>query len=278
MNSTRIDYIVVHQAEINLQEFLEQKLKEALESNYFEFSDGEALSSIVTIRYTKVFSTDTEKSLSGVSVDLTRFDNEEDNISTIVTDFSDLVSENENNSAVHIIKLYDHNLYLKNAQLAQEIFEIEMKLREVFSVIFIDTLEDDFYNLLVDVNAIPMGDPQVPQMRSRYENQFFYLTFSQYKNLNDRKPIGGVPQIIQLLRTTSNFQEFQEYFTHSPVRKEEYADFILGLKANLDAIEKVRNCVMHNRCVSEDDKGNYDQAKEKLMRLADEFLVSLQEK
>jgi hypothetical protein len=278
MNSARVDYIVVHKAEIKLQDFLEQKLKGALESNYIELSDNESLSSIVTIRYTKPFSTDTEKSLSGVSVDLTRFDNGEESIPAIVADFSDLVSEDENDSAVHVVKLYDHNLHLENAQLAQEIFEIEMKLREVFSVIFIDTLEDDFYNLLVDVNAAPMDSPQVSQMQKRYENQFFYLTFSQYKNLNEKKPIGGVPQIIQLLRTTSNFQEFQEYFTYPPVRKEEYADFILSLKANLDPIEKVRNCVMHNRSISEDDKGNYDQAKEKLMKLADEFLASLQEK
>jgi hypothetical protein len=273
MNSTRVDYIVVYQVEILLQDFLEQKLKEALENNYIELSDNESLSSMVTIRYTKSFSTDTEKSLSGVSVDLTRFDDGEKSIPAIVANFSDLV----NDSAVHIVKLYDNNLHLENAQLAQEIFEIEMRLREVFSVIFIDTFEEDFYSLIKDVNVKPSENPQKAQMQARYENEFFYLTFRDYKNLNEKKLIGNVEHIIRLINQASDFEALQEYFTHSPI-KEEYVGFIVSLKSDLDSVEKIRNCVMHNRSVSEADKGNYVQAKEKLMKQVDEFFESLQEK
>ena len=195
-------------------------------------------------------------------------------ISSVISEFGSSVAEGDE-SIIHLIKFYDYNLYNENARLAQEIFEIEMKLREALSVIFIDTFQDDFYTFLQDIDVAPQDPPQESQMQSRYENQFFYLLFSDYIKLNTRKSVKQVPQLIQFLRDSADFQEFREYFVHAPISNEKFADFMQSLKSVLESIEKVRNCVMHNRVVPENDKDNYIQAKEKLMTQVGEFLGSL---
>jgi hypothetical protein len=175
------------------------------------------------------------------------------------------------------LKFYDQKLHNEHQKYAEELFEIEMKLREVLSVIFIENYESDFYNLLEDVNNIHFqGDaPQESQMQTRFENQFFYLNFSQYKTLNDKKKIGNVDQIIKLLGQVTDFGAFQSQLTQHHIRKEEYSNFIARLKANLEQIEDLRNCVAHNRVIPKAIKDNYGLAKTELLKAIDEFLDSL---
>lgn len=215
---SRTDYVIVHNTNVNLENLLKDKLKEAVENSYGNIVEDEVFSNALKIRYTKNFSDNAERSLSGFSINLDIFIGE-NNTQEIVASFSDIISTAQDNGIIHVIKFYDDNLHQDNAKLAEELFEVEMKSREIFSVIFIDTEEDNFYKLIKDTSVIPMGDPQLPQMQSRYENEFFYLTFSQYKSLNEKKAITNVPQIIQLIRSSTDFQVFQENFLHSPIQK-----------------------------------------------------------
>jgi len=255
---------------------LKQKIKEAIENVYFEVPDDAALLKMLKVRYTKNLSAEVGQSISGISIDFELFDGESEEIPAIISGFSSNISDAAEDGIVHIVKFFDGELYDENARYAREIFNIEMKLREVFSIIFIETFEEDFYNLLKSVNVKPMETPQVSQMQARFENEFFYLTFSQYRNLNEKKPVGNIESIIRLISQAADFQAFQDYLAHSPIEKEEYADFILSLKASLEPIETVRNCVMHNRVISEREKSIYAQAKENLNNLIEEFLTSLQ--
>lgn len=277
-NVAQVDYIIVHQAGLNLQELLSQKLVEAFENAYIELPKEDGLpkvpENVLAIRYTKSLSKSVKQAFSGVSLYLEQFDDGEVEIAKLVSDFSALISSAQKEGIIHVVKLYDQKLHLEHAQYAQEIFEIEMKLREVFSVIFIDTYETGFHNLLNDV-VVPLSEkPQESQMLTRLENQFFYLTFSGYKNLNDKKKI-GIDQMVKLLGQVSDFGSFQARLTQLPVQKEEYADFITSLKAIVDPIDKLRNCVAHNRTIPAEVKENYSEAKKKLTELIDEFLATL---
>lgn len=278
MNDTQVDYILVHQAGLKLKDLLQQKLIEAYETAYLEAPDDDRANQLLAIRYTRKFAKGVKEAFSGVSLTIEEFDDGEDgDTAAIVKNFTDAIVEAQEEGILHVVKLNDPILFRENAQYAAEIFEIEMKLREAFSVIFIDTVGDEFYSLIKDTSVNPMGEPQESQMRTRQENQFFYLTFSQYRNLNDKKSFGkNAEQLIKIIGQATDFRALQELLTQTPIKKEEYKDFITRLTAILDPIEDVRNCVAHNRTVSQREKDNYVQAKEKLMELINEFLNGFQ--
>ena len=59
-----------------------------------------------------------------------------------------------------------------------------MQLREALSLIFVDTYGEDFYNLLKDADVKPFEESDEDQMEDYYENQFFFLLFSDYIKIN----------------------------------------------------------------------------------------------
>lgn len=272
-NAAHVDYSLVFQAGLSIQDVLRQKLIEAYENAYLETPEAETVNRILRVRYTRRLSKGARHTFAGVTLLLDALDDEQ--AAEVVNNFTDGLAEAQDEGIVHVVKLHDPVLYRENAQYAAEIFEIEMKLREAFTFIFADTIGDDFYKLISE-NINFMGDaPQESQMQARRENEFFYLTFKQYRDLNKKKQIKNAEQILNLIGQASDFRSLQELLSKTPISKEEYRDFLARLDDVLDSIENVRNCVAHNRTIAKKDKENYPRARERLIRLVDEFLASM---
>ena len=95
----------------------------------------------------------------------------------------------------HTVKFEDPLLETYLAECAREIFALEMKLRRVLSLVYLNAYQfDDPYNLLRDEKEEnqPTRHLQSSHMTSAAENQFFHLTFSQYTNLNQRQEMDYV--------------------------------------------------------------------------------------
>jgi hypothetical protein len=108
-------------------------------------------------------------------------------------------------------------------------------------------------------------------MRAAAENQFFYLTFGQYINLNERADI-NLNGLLAILQTMTDFEAFRAEITRAPVPHEDDAILIAGLKERMDAIEKMRNCVAHNRRPTRTIVENYENVRPLVETLLDDYL------
>jgi len=266
--SVTVDYLVVYSEEMDLMEFLTEMLKSALEDVDYEPQEVEELSQYITIRYTT--QREDGHRICGFSVE---FDSTSGRMGELVYDFSQSVADCNDEGIRHLLKLNDPQLRHTLRDYGDEIFKIEMKLREALSLIFVDTYGDNFYALLKQVRAEPTGReaPEESQMQAQFENQFFFLVFSDYININVRKQL-NLDRIVEYMGQAEDFEGLKLMITTNPITKERYVDFLESLKQRVDPIEKLRNCVAHNRPIPDRIVKNYRMAKETLLVSINEFL------
>jgi len=171
-----------------------------------------------------------------------------------------------------VFKYRDDYLFSDLDKYYKEIFDIEMELREVISLIFIETYGDNFYNLLRDFDIklrfeAKNKNRKEEEIKERFgnnlENEFFYLVFPDYQNFSKTKQM-KIDDIISILAGSQDFKELQNRINKRGITKEDYVDFLKAIREDLDSIENIRNCVAHNRTPSTEEKENYEKAKEKI--------------
>lgn len=277
----KVDFLVffTKASDSHLQDLIVESLKSAYEDNYDEPPTVEELDMAVDIRYIKEhlkqhIEPDNEQEetfISGFSVD---FVPEEIDVGNkLVTAFcKELIGKSEH-GIQHLLKFKDPYLKIRNSNYADEVFDIEMKLREALSLIFIDTYGCNFYNFLKEVAVKPTEDKLQPeQMQGHWENEFFYLLFSQYPNLNTRKQIKEVKNLIQVISQADGYETFKQMLISKPIKNEQYADFLASLQTHVDPIEKLRNCIAHNRTIPQRVIDDYETAKESLLQSMDSLV------
>ena len=268
-----VDYLVVYAEELDLMDLLTEMLKNALEDVYDEPPEEEELRQHINIRYTKRRKDKAERQedcrcTSGFSVE---FDSEEERLAELIDDFSESLANCTDEGIEHLLKLNDPQLQRALRDYGEEIFEIEMKLREALSLIFVDTYGQDFYTLLKDVDITQTERPSVQRMQQFYENEFFFLFFSHYPRINNRKR-PNQDGIFEYIQQAEDFEELKQKMTANPITKERYVDFLASLEQRVDSIEKLRNCVAHNRSIPKRTLDNYKTAKDLLLEEIKEFL------
>ena len=175
----------------------------------------------------------------------------------------------------HVVKFEDPLLRDELAERAKELFALEMKLRRVLSFIYLYAKQDgDPYDLLCDDSVQPQGKekPTPKQMKAVAENQFFHLTFGNYVALNQR-PESKLKALLETIRDSETYDKFREELDRFPIEHEDDASFLASLRQYMDPIEKMRNCVAHNRRPTKDMKRNYDKALLELNKLLDNHLA-----
>ena len=132
----------------------------------------------------------------------------EDRIARLVVDtFSDILADLD--EVCHVLKFEDPLLQIELAERAMEIFQLEMKLRRVLSLIYIDAYYDGgFFNLLRDEEVTLRGKPKAKEMEDANENQFFHLLFSDYAKLNQKKELRA-PELLELISTSEEYDTFR---------------------------------------------------------------------
>ncbi len=191
---------------------------------------------------------------------------------TVVDEFAEAL-----NTApiVHLVKFDDPLIRVELARWAEEIYALEMKLRRVLTFVYLHAYQDgDPYELLHEEVVQPMNKerPKSEQMKERAENQFFYLTFSQYVGLN-RRPEFKLSDLLDLVRNKEAYDGFREELARVPVADEDDAVLLAGLKERMDAIEAMRNCCAHSRRPSKKVEENYLNARPLLDQLLDSYLA-----
>ena len=165
-------------------------------------------------------------------------------------------------------------LQLDLARYAKELFPIEMRLREALSVVLLGTYEGEGGILLREVESNTSKDFNSERARAALQNELFYLTFTDYKTLNAR---GGKREdhLSRCLREASSFEDAKRMIDRNPVHDENYQDFVASLQRLLDAVERTRNCVAHNRTVPNKTAQSYPAARDSLRVELDRFVAQL---
>ena len=209
--------------------------------------------------------------LLGFALDLP---DDTEQIQTVVKEFSAALHETV--PVFHAVKFEDPLLRADLAQYAEGIFALEMKLRRVLTLIYLYANQnpDDSYDLLRDEFVQPMAKekPKPEQMKAAAENQFFHLTFGQYVGLNQR-PEFKLPALLSAIRDADTYDAFRAELDRSPIKQEDDAVLVAGLRERMEAIESMRNCVAHNRRPTRGVIENYDTAHPELDRMLDEYLA-----
>lgn len=256
---------------------LEEVLTRVLENNFNEFSPDEVAQMIV-FNHQRLGKEETDNAGNNYqniilcfSLELPEETNE---AQTVLDEFAQTLVDTISDS--HLVKFEDSLLLADLTRWAEEIFNLEMKLRRVLTLIYLHAYQgDDPYNLLKDEKEQPMAKdkPDSKQMKTAVDNQFFHLTFSQYVNLNTR-PDPKIDDLLTNIRNSANYDDLYTEINRKPIENEDDINFLAGLKERMDAIEKMRNCVAHNRRPSRRVVEGYDNARPLLNDLLDNYLVT----
>jgi hypothetical protein len=268
----KADFLIVYNTAVDLAVLLRDTLRKTLSEDYDEPGTGTMISDCIGVRYNHC--REDGNSISGITVD---FDCAESEAPGVIHDFGYTLSDYSEDGILHVVKLMDGDLLRRNWSYTKEIFEIEMKVREALTFIFIDTYGAGFYSLLKDVDVVP-ADKELNDetyFRSHLENEFFLLLFSDYRAINTRRVPKNGTDIIRLIRESTDFLALQESLVSTPIRSEKYIAFMESLKQYLDPIERLRNCVAHNRAISRKVLEDYATAKDQLLSIVDDFLSKI---
>lgn len=267
------EFIIIHQPREDepILDILRERLREVLEANLNDVED-EALTRMLRItceRSQPANGDGIARVVLGFSLDLA---DETASVREVIDDFSSaLVAE----PIEHALKCEDPLLRSELARYADELFALEMKLRRVLSIIYLYAYpEADPYELLKEETVQPIAKekPQKEQMIVAAENQFFHLTFGQYVQLNQRPTI---KDLVSLIRNQATYEAFRDELLRQPVQHEDDAGFLAGLKERMDAIEKMRNAVAHNRRPSTKVTNDYRNALPLVNQALDDYLSAL---
>jgi len=272
-----VSYQIVFKAKHDFKSEILKILKQSFDDSYIEDYDTTALEDAIQIKYEKSLIKSTKVI---VGFEITLFEDLPE-IKMLIASINDnLLSSGEIEA---VFKFEDLDLFSKLDALHNDLFKIEMRLREAMTFIFIDTYGTDYYDLLRETKVRPhfegrsnLANKEQKEtfLRKRFENEFFHIFFNEYGKLTELKSI-KLEDIVSIAETAKNFDEFRNQIIFRGVIKEDYLDFINSIKAEMGILERVRNCFAHNRLLSEDDLTNFERVKEQLLRKIDDFLASL---
>ncbi len=142
-------------------------------------------------------------------------------------------------SILKVVKLLDGNQQSGYEMLAAELYEIEMSIREVISVIlFLEVEEYQNLSSLIKNKINLRNKLNREDFEENFENELFALNFSHYKEL---------------------------------LKSNEGNVFINDIQEPLSRVQKFRNCIMHNRGFYEIGHQEYEEAKKKLEEIINVF-------
>jgi len=264
-----VEFQIVHKSGSNIKRVLTLCLGNTYRDETDIDYDEHSLDSMVLIRYSKQQSD--ELRITGFTIE---FDDVGKDLTSLIESFTEILQQEE--AIVHILKFSDPSIQKSHLEYAQEIYDIEMKLREVLSFIFIEVYGQSFYNLLqdVDVKIATKELPNEDYFKKHFENEFFFLLFSDYIRLNERKPIKN-DDLLTLIRQVADFDALKTKLSSPPVSEGKYHDFLASIKERVDAIDKLRNCVAHNRSIPDKVRENYNMSKRLLLEGIADFWYEL---
>lgn len=182
----------------------------------------------------------------------------------------------QNEVCLHLVKVMDSLIQKENEQIASRIYSLECLLREALSILMLSVSEGDYYQLLGPSQVSTLNDmPKAEDLEKALENEFSYISFSDYRNVINRKLPSKIQDVFALIQASTSYDEFRAGLQPHVTAPPESVAFIASLNTVLDPIEKARNAVAHNRKLTKTVRENFHKAADDLEVIMEEFFASL---
>lgn len=211
-----------------------------------------------------------------------------ENLEGIIKTFSEKLNQEEDISVA--FKFFDEILLRNLKEFYQEVFEIEMNLREILTFIFVYRYGGDFANLLKEINVdlVMKGErslegdkynllelkrdesKKIKYFQTLLENEFFYLLFENYKKLNLLKNLQQ-NDLLEIAKTSDNFEDFKKNILERGIVEDKHKIFLQEIENCLGDLDIIRNCVAHNRTPSEEEIRNYEKSRDEIKLKIEQF-------
>jgi hypothetical protein len=269
--------------------FVFSKLKNLLElrSEFSEFDMQQAKDAIEILRFTNY--EDTNRFLLTFTVDFSIADSLGlDYTQKLILAFGNSFRA-ETETVEGVFRFQDAYMLDEIIKFHKEIYDIEMKIREVLNYILAYNFSfKDLFNCIEEFEGIDFGNERMkkdPEHRRKIFNDFleteiFHIIFTKYGLFKYPKALKA-DMIFDFIKRSDSFDELRNLMQERGITENinpYHKTFINELAASLQQIEDVRNEIMHNREVKESDtynklaqKTGYKSAKAKFDELIGKF-------
>ena len=185
-----------------------------------------------------------------------------------IDEFQEIFLKNLTEKCIFVWKFEDSRSLELRTQFFQEIYEIEMKLREIISYIFFNRYySDEWFLQDLDVSIVNIKK----SLKSKtFENDFFLLSFTSYKDLLKLRDLTEKEKI-QILEKSNSFKEYKEKILSRGITEKPFQDFLWGIEEDLRKIERIRNSLMHNRFFSQSERESYTKFRISILNKIETF-------
>ena len=193
---------------------------------------------------------------------------------SLIKEFEDIIQYD--NRILEVCKTYDSFKIEENREFLMELYNIEMKIREI-------------YTILARLQGINLKNSKVKILKEyqnneiafkkRLMNEFFFIEFSDYKNVDRRKDT-KLEDLIDGLRQVKRVKDIGNIIielSHPTLYLEERFNELSRIPDAIGRLENFRNNIAHNRYISENDVENFKKAKGIIDEIHNIFLMRLKE-
>ena len=191
-----------------------------------------------------------------------------------------------------VLRYEDDGLVADINKYHPEIFELEMKLREVLNYILCYNLKNhDIFDFLRDFKEINIKshstnkkiadfkkkkktDKSVKHPFSYYfENELFHLVVSDYKGFTKpyKRDLKALKSKVEGSKSLEEVKTWLKQAVDFSKLNEEHKLFISNVGTRINPIENLRNDIMHNRRIPLETANDFERAKQLVSTWIDEF-------
>jgi len=173
-----------------------------------------------------------------------------------------------------ICKTFDSCKLDENCQFLKELYETEMKIREIYTTI----ARMQHLNLKNSkVKLLKEYQENEASVKARLMNEFFFIEFSDYKNIDSRRD-AKLEDLLDAMRDVRKIDDIGKIVTelsHPKLHLEELFNELSRVPEAIGRLESFRNCIAHNRFISENDVENFRRAKSIVDEIYNRFVSQL---
>lgn len=173
-----------------------------------------------------------------------------------------------------VCKTYDSSKLEENQEFLAELYNIEMKIREIYTLI--SRLQGaNLKHSRVKLTRDYQNGEDV--LERRLINEFFFVTFSDYKNVDRRKET-KLENLLDSLREVERVKDIRNAMvelSHPTLHLAEGFNELSRIPEAIGRLEKFRNNIAHNRYNTETDIENFKKAKSIVDDVHNSFITRL---
>lgn len=267
-HTSLIDDIKLRYAIIHTSEDIEQVLNDTFEDISLNLYDIEGITDIVQLDVINDGNNNGNK-ISIVNINILGMPY------SFIIDFEKVILDI--NDILEACKTYDSYRLEQNREYLKELYDIEMKIREIYTVLKWLQNTDLKYS---KIKLLKKYKNNVEDYKKRLMNEFYFIGFSDYKNIDKRKDI-NLRDFLNSLKNITEIKDIRNIVNeilHPTLFLEERFNELSRIPEAIGRLENFRNNIAHNRYISVNDIVNFNGAKTIINDVYSTFLTKIKDR